>query len=316
MYRIILLTLFITSLLIADIKAPVKKFISSGAVTDILINDSKLYSATHVGSVDIFNLNKNKIIKKIKLSQIEDFMGDKADSKIYSIDVLDNQILILSQAKKGFRRVHIYKNNKLELIIPYTKSMTIAKTKFINKDNILLGMLSSELISYNIKTKAINWVVQVSGAKFSDFILNENKSEVVVADESGSLKIHSIKDGKLLKTLEGQNLDNVFQVDYKNGIIATAGQDRRVVIYAYKFNSQYYKSSSFLIYSVGLSPSGKLVAYSSDEENNITVFNTITKSVVGKFGGNKMTITKIIFLDENNFLVSSDNKIINLYTIK
>ncbi|WP_324172561.1 WD40 repeat domain-containing protein [Sulfurimonas sp.] len=316
MKRIILITLFIASLLIAEIKMPQKRFISSGAVTDMFVSGSKLYSSTHAGSIDIFNLKNKKIIKKIKISQIEDFMGDKADSKIYSVDVLDKQILILSQAKRGFRRVHIYKNNKLELIIPYTKSLTISKAKFINKDNILLGMLSNELISYNIKTKTQNWMIQVSGAKFSDFALNETKSEVVIADESGSLKIHSIKDGVLLKTLEGQNLDNVFQVAYKNGIIATAGQDRRIVIYAYKFDSAYYKSSSFLIYSVGLSPSGKLVAYSSDEENNITVFNTITKSVLGKFGGNKMTITKILFLDENNFLVASDDKSINLYKIR
>ncbi|WP_321777647.1 WD40 repeat domain-containing protein [Sulfurimonas sp.] len=316
MTKILLLTIFITSLLMAEIKMPKKIFISSGAVTDMLVSGSKLYSSTHAGCIDIFNLKSKKIIKKIKVSQIEDFMGDKADSKIYSVDVLDNQVLILSQAKRGFRRVHIYKNDKLELIIPYTKSLTISKAKFIDEDNILLGMLSNELISYNIKTKTKNWLVQVSGAKFSDFALNEIRSEVVVADESGSLKIHSVKDGRLLKTLEGQNLDNVFQVAYKNGIIATAGQDRRVVIYAYKFNSAYYKSSSFLIYSVGLSASGKLVAYSSDEDNNITVFNTITKSILGKFGGNKMTISKILFLDENRLLVSSDDKNINLYKIK
>jgi WD40 repeat protein len=243
-------------------------------------------------------------------------MGDEVDSKIYSVDVLDNQVLLLSQAKNGFRRVHIYKDKKLELIIPYTKNLTISKVKFLNKDTILLGMLSNELISFNLNTKAYNWSIQVSGAKFSDFALSENKDEAIVADESGSLKIHNMKDGKLINLLEGQNLDNVFQIDYKNGIIATAGQDRRVVIYAYKFDSAYYQSSSFLIYSVGLSPSGKRVAYSSDENNNITVFNTITKSVLGKFGGNKMTLSKILFLNENEFLVSSDDKTINLYKIK
>ncbi|MBL0707680.1 MAG: WD40 repeat domain-containing protein [Sulfurimonas sp.] len=316
MSRIILLSMFISSLLMGEIKMPLKQYIASGAVTDMLVSGSSIYSATDAGVVDIFDIKNKKIIKQIKLPQIEDFMGDRVESKIYSVDVLGKQTLILSQAKQGFRRVHIYKDDKLECIIPYSKNLTIAKAKFIDKDNILLGMLGSELLSYNIKTKKQNWLEQVSGAKFSDFAIDEAKSEVVVADESGSLKIHSIKDGSLLKLLEGQNLDNVFQVAYKNGIIATAGQDRRVVIYAYKFNSAYYKSSKFLIYSVGLSPSGKLAAYSSDEENNITVFNTITKSVLGRFGGNKMTITKILFLDENNILVSSDDKIINLYKIK
>lgn len=316
MIKIILLAMLIISATYADIKMPIKKYVSSGAVTDIVVSNSKLYSATDAGSIDIFDLESSKLISKIEVEKIKDFMGDDVNSKIYSVDVLDDKVLILSQAKQGFRRIHIYKDEKTELIIPYTKNLTIAKAKFLDKDNILLGMLSNELVSYNIENKAYNWIVQVSGAKFSDFILDEKKEQVVIADESGSLKIHDIKTGKFINKLEGQNLDNVFQIDYKNGIIATAGQDRRVVIYAYKFDSAYYQSSNFLIYSVGLSPSGKIVAYSSDENNNITVFNTITKSVLGKFGGNKMTLSKILFLNENEFLVSSDDKTINLYKIK
>jgi WD40 repeat protein len=295
---------------------PTKHYVSSGPVTDMVVIDSKLYSATSASCVDVFDINTQKIINRIEVTKIKDFMGDEVDSKVYSVDVLDEQVLLLSQAKSGFRRVHIYKDKKLELIIPYTKNLTISKAKFLDKDTILLGMLSNELISYNLKTKSYNWIIQVSGAKFSDFVLDEKKDVVIVADESGNLKIHNTKDGKLIKLLKGQNLDNVFQVDYKNGIIATAGQDRRVVIYAYKFDSVYYKSSDFLIYSVGLSPSGKLVAYSSDENNNITVFNTITKSKIGKYGGNEMTLSKILFLNENEFLASSDNKTINFYSVK
>ena len=105
-----------------------------------------------------------------------------------------------------------------------------------------------------------------------------NKTEIVVADESGELQIYNTKSSKHIKTLSGQNLDNVFAVDYKNEIIATAGQDRRVVVYNMNYNSAYYKTSNFLIYSVGLSPSGKFVAYASDENNNVTVFKKNTKS--------------------------------------
>ncbi len=295
---------------------PIKHYISSGPVTDIVLAGSKLYSATNASCVDVFDLKSKKIINQIKVNKIEDFMGDKVDSKIYSVDILDDKILILSQANQGFRRVHIHQNNKSEVIISDEKKLTISKSKFLDKENILLGMLSNELVSYNIKTKTNNWIVQVSGAKFSDFVLNEDKSQAVIADESGDLKIYNTKNGKLIKTLEGQNLDNVFKVDYKNGIIATAGQDRRVVIYNNKSGSAYYKSSHFLIYSVGLSPSGKIVAFSSDENNNITLFNTTTKSTLGKFGGNKMTLTKILFLNENEFLAASDDKTVNLYKIK
>ncbi len=316
MKKIVTILLLITSIYGANIQKPTTQFISSGAVTDIVYKDAKLYSATDASCIDIFDTKTKKIVKKIKISQIKDFMGDIIDSKVYSVDIIKNKILILSQAQKGARRLHIYENDKLELFIPYTDKLFIAKAKFIDEDTVLLGLLSNEIISYDLKNKKQNYRVAISQSKFSNFALNEDKSEVVVADESGDLKIHATKDAKLLKELSGQNLDNVFQVDYKQGIIATAGQDRRVVIYAPKFNSSYYEHAKFLIYSVGLSPSGKIVGYAADEDNNVALFNTITKSKLGVYGGNKMTLTTILFINEKEFFAASDDKTINLYKIK
>jgi len=316
MIKIFTILILITSLYGVNIQKPTAKFISSGAVTDIVYRDAKLYSATDASCIDIFDTKTKKIIQKIKVSQIKDFMGDIIDSKVYSVDIIKDKILILSQAQKGARRIHIYENDKLELIIPYTEKLFIAKAKFVDDNTILLGLLSNEIISYDLKNKKVNYRVAISQSKFSNFALNEDKSEVVVADESGDLKIHATKDAKLLKELSGQNLDNVFQVDYKQGIIATAGQDRRVVIYTLKFHSSYYEHAKFLVYSVGLSPSGKIVGYASDEENNVVLFDTVTKTKLGTFGGNKMTLTNILFINEKEFFAASDDKTINLYKIK
>ncbi len=310
------ITLLCASLFAVPLKQPVGSFEGSGSVVDIVYKNGKIYSATAASSVDIFDFETKKLLQKIEVPKIIDFAGDLVHSKVYSVDVIEDKILILSQDKDGFRRIHIHKNDKTELLFDTNEALAVAKAKFLNKDTILLGLLSNELISYDINKKTYNWSLQVSGAKFSDFVLNEQKSEAVVADESGDLKIHDTKNGKRLKLLADQNLDNVFQVDYKKGVIATAGQDRRTVIYVPKVNSAYFVESGFLIYSVGLSPSGKTAAFASDELNNVTVFDTITKATLGKFGGNKMTLTKIIFIDEDRFLVGSDDKTINLYSIK
>ncbi len=310
------ITLLCASLFAAPLKQPVGSFEGSGSVVDIVYKNGKIYSATAASSVDIFDFETKKLLQKIEVPKIIDFAGDLVHSKVYSVDVIEDKILILSQDKDGFRRIHIHKNDKTELLFDTNEALAVAKAKFLNKDTILLGLLSNELISYDINKKTYNWSLQVSGAKFSDFVLNEQKSEAVVADESGDLKIHDTKNGKRLKLLADQNLDNVFQVDYKKGVIATAGQDRRTVIYVPKVNSAYFVESGFLIYSVGLSPSGKTAAFASDELNNVTVFDTITKATLGKFGGNKMTLTKIIFIDEDRFLDGSDDKTINLYSIK
>ena len=314
----ILLTilLLLSSLYALKIQQADTKFTASGGVVDILYDDGKLYAATDASSVDIFDINTTDIIDRIMVDKITDFMGDVIDSKVYSVDKIGNKILILSQAKKGARRIHIYQDGKMELVIPYTQRLFIAKAKFIDENTILLGLLSNEIISFDIKERKTNYRVQVSQSKFSNFALNEDKTEVVVADESGNLKIHNTKDGSLVEEFAGQNLDNVFQVDYKNGIIATAGQDRRAVIYTRASGSAYYKTSNFLIYSVGLSPSATLAGFASDENNNITIFNTRSQKEIGKFGGNKMTLTNILFLDETRFFGASDDKTINLYKIK
>ena len=313
---VMMMTLLIGSIFAASFQPPSKMYNASGAVVDMVVADQKLYVATDASSVDVFDLKSAKIIEKITVSKITDFMDDIIDSKVYSVDVLDGAVVLLSQGEKGFRRVHTYKDGKLVEVITINDQLYIAKVVFLDSKTLLLGLLSNEIIAYDIATKKMNFREQVSFSKFSNFALNEKKSEVVVADESGDLKIHNTKDGKLLKILAGQNLDNVFQVDYKNGIIATAGQDRRVVVYNTMFNSAYYKTAPFLIYGVGLSPSGKLVAYASDEQNNVTVFETSSKNTVGHYGGNKMTLSKIIFINEKEFLVSTDDKTINLYKIK
>jgi len=308
--------LMVLSLFAAKPVMPISSYSASGAVVDMVVHNGAIYCSNDASGVDIIDLKSKKIVKQIKVDKIKDFMGDLVDAKVYSVDVMGEKILMLSQAEQGFRRLYIHKANVNELVIDIDAQLSIAKAKFLDKNTVLLALLGDELISYDLKSKKQNWRVQVSGSKFSNFVLNEVRSEVVVADESGDLQLVSTKDGKHLKTLSGQNLDNVFQVDYKKGVVATAGQDRRVVVYDVNAGSAYYKTASFLIYSVGLSPSGTCVAYSSDENNNVTVFNTKTKSNIGFFGGNKMTLNSIIFLNENEFLVATDANIINRFKIK
>ena len=314
--RLIALLFLLLAPLFAQPTTPPKKQLKAVAhVTDIVFKDGKLYAATTAGEIDIFNVKENKIIHRIKIDKIRDFMGDSVDAKIYSVDVLDNKTVLLSQADGGYRAISIYQNSQLVPLITAKDRLSIAKAKFLDAQNVIFALLSNDIISYNIKEKKQNWKIQASMSKFSNFALSEDRSKIVIADESGDLHLIDTKSGKIIQTLAGENLDNVFCVDYKSNIIVTAGKDRRAVIYNLTLHAAYYKTSSFLIYAAGLSPSAKFAAYSSNEKNDITVFKTDTKSNIGIFGSIAMTTTQILFINENEFFVASDDKVINFYQI-
>lgn len=315
MRTVFLLIVFMNVLFAKELQLPQAHFIASGGVNDIVIQNNKLYAATDASCLDIFNLKDYKKIQSIQLEKIVDFMGDTIETTIFSVDVMAGKIMMLSQGLKGYSRVYLFQNGKLSALIKDEDHLAITKAKFLDKHTLLFALLSDEIIAYDIKNHTQNYRVDSSASKFSDFVLSEDKSEVIVADESGDLQLLHTKDGQHLKSFTGKNLDDVFGVDYKNGIIATAGKDRRIVIYDTKRDTAYYKKSSFFIYSVGLSPSGQRVAYSSDVYNNIRLFNTQTKETIAEFSGNKSPPSKILFINENTFLVSSAKKMINSYTI-
>jgi hypothetical protein len=309
---ILMLSLFFISIFAKDIK-PDFSFKASGGVTDMVLVGDKLYAGTDASCVDVYDIKQKKAIDKMCVSKIKDFMGDDIDSKIYSIDVLDDALLILSQDNGGFRRVDIIKDGKIFHIITKDDHLYISKAKFIDKNTILLGLLSNIIVSFDIKTKKYNWEIQPTESKFSNFVLNEDKTKVVTTDESGDLDMLDLKTGKVIKRFTGLNVDNVFQVDWKKDTIVTAGQDRRCAVFNAKTAKGYYKQATFLIYSVGLSKNGDIAGFASDELNNVTIFNTFTKSDKVKLVGNKANISNILFVDDNDVFVSCDTDEINHY---
>ena len=288
---------------------------ASGGVTDLVLKNEHLYVATAASSVDIFDLKTKEKIDSIKVPKIKDFMNETIDARIYSVDILENDLLILSQGENGGRNLDIYKDGKLNKIIEDKDRLFIAYAKFIDENHIIYALLSNQIYLYDLKNKKIINETQISQSKFSNFKLNEDKTKVVVADESGILTMVNTKDLSQIKKFDTLNLDNVFQVDIKNDIIITAGQDRRCAIYTSDKKNSYYKEASFLIYSAALSPSGKLGSFASDEENNVTVFNINTKENLYKLTQNRSTLTNILFINENEIFVSSDDKKINYYKI-
>lgn len=281
---------------------------TDGDILSVLVKDGKIYATTDNSKVEIFDIKSRAIEKIIKFDKIKDFLGDINDARIFSVDKYENKLLFVSQGEEGFSRVYLYTDKK-SLIFDKKDKLSIVKAKFISKDKIVLALLSSQVLLYDLKKQKFIYNKQISGSKFSDFALNKNRTKMILVDESGSATLVNIKNGKVLKVFKGQNLDNVYQTDYKNHMIAIASKDRRCGIYKDDGSIAYYKKAKFMVYSVGLSPNGKICAYPSDFTNNITVFNVDTKEDLYKLTGDKSTISNIIFTSDSTLFTTSKNKI-------
>jgi WD40 repeat protein len=299
-----------------DTISPTSTIEIDGRVKDMVLRGDTLVVATDSGHIEIIDTKTKEMTKEIKIPNVKDFMGDEIPARVMSTDMIGDRYLLLSDSGKGgYSDLYIYESNLTKLLSAKDKE-AIIKARFVDKSHILLGYLSNEVALLDTDTKKELYRVQLSESKFSDFALNEDRSQVIFSCESGVLNLVDVKSGKILKELKGQNVDNVYRVDFKKDTISGAGQDRRGSIYSVSSGRGGYISGEFLIYSTALSPSASKVAFSMDEQNNISIYNTSSKRKIAILKGQKSTLSVIIFKDENVILSSSDDSSIMVWNLK
>ncbi len=287
---------------------PVFRITATGSVIDFILEKNILYAATDQGVVDIFDIKSGEKIDQLILPSIKDFMGDNIPPKIFSIDKIDDNILLVVQGKRGFRDVVVYSGKEFEKIIDSgNDKMLIIEARYFNKDKIVLGLLSNEILLYDIPGRSVLYKTHVSNYSLSDFCLNEDKSKIFIADESGILRMVDTQTGEVIREFEGNNVDRVYKLDYKNGIIAGGGQDRRLGIYDIRADTKYFLQEDFLIYCVGLSNDGNLCAYSVNENNDVCIIEVETKQKMHILSGQESTLTKILFSSDNTLITSGED---------
>ena len=300
----------------AAIVTPLQEITVDGTVKDMVLYDRELLIATDNGTVQVYDYEAKEFTKTIELPKVKDFMGDLTVPRVFSVDRMGERYLLLSDSGKGgYVNLWVHENNVTTQIIDASDKKAAIKARFISKERILLGYLSNEAALYDVKNKKELYRVQLSESKFSDFALNEDKTQAVYACESGVLNVINTQTGKVLKVLEGVNVDNVYKVDFKKNIVSGAGQDRRGALYDLLMNTGTYIEGSFLIYATGLSPSAKRVAFAMDEKNNISIYNRSGKSKIAELQGQKSTLNTILFKNENVLFSSSDDNTVMMWKL-
>jgi WD40 repeat protein len=302
--------------LVAKDITPIDTIEINGTAKDLSLHGDILDIATDMGHIEVYNIKTKQKIKELSIPNVKDFMGDIVPARVMSSDFMDGRFLLLSDSGVGgYSNLFLYENDKMtQLLTPEDKD-AIIKARFIDKDHILFGFLSNEVALYDVKTKKELYRTQLSESKFSDFALNDDRTKAIFACESGVLNIVDVHSGKALKELKGQNVDNVYKVDFKKNIVSAAGQDRRAAIYDVDSGKGSYIQSNFLIYATALSPSSKLVAFAMNEQNDIMVYDTYSKSLKYTLKGQKSTLNNIVFATEDRLYSASDDSSVMVWQL-
>jgi len=316
--RKLLLGLCLSAALFAvDTITPTETIDLNGTAKDMVYVDGHLVIATDMGHIEVYAMPQREKIKEVSIPDVKDFMGDIMPARVMSTDAIGNRYLLLSDSGiGGYANLFIHEEGKTTQVIGPEDKKPLIKARFIDKDHVLLGYLSNEVALFDINSKKEKYRVQLSESKFSDFALNEDKSKVVFSCESGVLSVVDVQSGKLVQTLEGQNVDNVYKVDFKNHMVAGAGQDQRGSLYDLQSGTGTYIKGSFLIYATGLSPKADKVAFAMDEKNDISIYDTFSKSKLALLKGQKSTLNVIIFKDENRLFSASDDSTVMIWDLK
>jgi len=314
---ILYVALFINLIYAQDIK-PFLKIDTNFVVKDLALGkENEIVIGTTASEVQIYNYKDKNFTKIIKIPKIKDFMGDTINASISCVDYYNGKYLMLSDSGiGGYSDLRINENNKTIDIFTEKNRYAIVEAKFIDDNNILLGFLSNEVALYNLKDKKIIYRKQLSESKFSHFALNKKRDLATFACESGEITVLKPLSGDIVTKLSGLNVDNIFDVDIKANIVSCAGKDRRASWYDINTKKGDYIQGKFFVYATALSPDGSLGAFALDEANNIYIYNLFTKSLKYKLIGQKSTLNRIIYKDDNTIFSASNDNIVIMWKLK
>ena len=318
MKRIVLIGVMLTVWLQAvTILKPTNQIVVDGSAKDIVVDGKMLYIGTDTGKMQRYNMQTKQFGAEVQFPDIKDFMGDTIHTRVSSLDSMDGRFVMLTDSGiGGYANIWMREHNITTKLLSHKDKRTIVKIRFVDKEHLLFGYLGNEAALYSIPDKKERYRVQLTESKFSDFALNNDRTQAAFGCESGVITVIDVQSGKILKVLSGINRDNTYKVDFKNGMVSGAGQDRRGSLYDVATGKGDFIQGSFLIYATGLSPSAKRVAFAIDEQNNIAVYKTSTLSKQYLLKGQKSTLNAIVFIDEETIVSASDDDTVMVWKLK
>jgi len=285
---------------------------SSAPVNDFIIDGNEIIVATTKGTVDVYDITSKKLLRSVKFDKTIDFAGDLFDTEVFKVVKVGNTIIAVTRGENGFNDVYAIINDQKEIIIPGNRINSVIVSIAVSDDNnLLLGLLSNELLKYDIINNEIIFREQISNYAFSAMCIDSKGEYLYVTDESGEVHKVESSSGNVLSNYKGQNVDNVLCIDYSSGIIVCGGKDRRISTYNTLLNRDSHFDTGKFITTIAISPSGKRIAWYDTDTDNVELAWLANPSGVTQLIKHKSMVNKIVFTSETTLVSAGiDNKIV------
>ncbi len=302
---LIILFLFISITLAKEI-TPYRYIQASGAVSDFVKVGNTLIIGTEAGIIDIYDLEKDKLIDQIIMPTVKDIWGDDMRSLIFSVDYFKGRLLFVARVFSGWRELYLYENKKLTKLLEKSQKLTLQEVKFVDDDTAVIGMMSNRLMLYDLKKRELIYTKQLNQASLSDIVLDEQRKYLYTADESPLISKIDVRKGTVVETFRKANKRDIFSIDYKNGMLLSGGKDKRIVLYKTPSTFTMTKGD-FFIYSVALNPDATMAAFVKNEEDEISVVTTNDLKEHYLLKGHRQTIIKMDFYRSDELITADED---------
>ncbi|BCD61082.1 MULTISPECIES: WD40 repeat domain-containing protein [unclassified Nitratiruptor] len=304
-----LLFIFLVSVitLIGSDIQPIKGIDIQASVLDMVIDNSKIYVATDASKVIILDTDL-KILQEFKVRKIKDFMGTLNDADIYSIDVLNGNILFLAQAEEGYAELFLVRNGKVVKVLDKSLKLYAKAAKFVDMDHAILTLMSDEVVLYDIKKHTIVKRAKAGEYFYSSMAIDKQRANIAIGDEGGEVIVVDAKTLQRKKLIKDINKDKILSIDINDGVIAAGSRaDKTLAIYYWKENRhKKIQNPDFFIYVVGLSPKNRYVVYGDNEKYHLKVLDIDQMRVVYQLVGHKNIVNVVRFADEKTIFTGSE----------
>lgn len=261
------------------------------------------------GEIEILDENFTQKMN-YKFPKIKTYFGDLIESRIFSADLLDDEILVLLSSDFGAQKLEILGKKDFDL-----KSENFKNAFFINKNLAILADLSGEIYFFDLQNGKISDPIKISSSSLSSVEISPNRKILVLASEGGKVYVFDIIS-KTILSQKSLHKDRIHDLAISSNLkIATGANDKSASFFDFKNDIVKNFESEFLVYAVSINENGKTLAYQSSENGDITLINTQNFEISNIIKTNDGNLGSIIL--NNNFIVTSNfDKKIKIWSIK